>query len=272
MTGTSDVPGPPTAARAPAGRRGAFGSRSGAAGAHPDPHGPNSGALPLLWEPQTAPRRGPKPALTLDGIARAGIAIADRAGLMAVTMENIARAVAVTKMAIYRYVPGKTELIALMTEIAVGEAPPLAPIPGGWRAQLEAWARTLFDRFLRHPWTLQTTTGTRSIGPNEVGWMEQAVRVLTGTGLRGGEMLDVTATLAGHARAMAEQASAAPGGAPERSMTATIATVLPGREDRFPALTAAIRSAASDGPQDAALDFGLARILDGVQLLIASRA
>jgi AcrR family transcriptional regulator len=240
-----------------------------------DERGALGEAYRLLWEPQPVPRRGPRPTLSLQAIARTGIEIADRGGLGAVTMQNVAQELGVTKMALYRYVPGKTELVALMTDAAIGEPPDLAAIPGGWRPQLHEWARTLCGWFLRHPWALQTTVGARSIGPNEAGWMEQAVGALTGTGLDGGEMLDVAATLAGHARAMAEQASAAAaggGGGLEQAILASVATLLHGREDRFPALTAALSSAARSGRPDAALDFGLARILDGVALLIDGRA
>ena len=101
--------------------------------------------------------------------------------------------------------------------------------------------------------------------------MEAAVATLAGTGLDGGEMLDVAATLAGHVRAIAQQRSARADGRPEQAMQAAVATLLRGREERFPALKAALDSAAEHGSQDKALDFGLARILDGVGLLIASR-
>ena len=102
--------------------------------------------------------------------------------------------------------------------------------------------------------------------------MEAAVATLAGTGLDGGEMLDVAATLAGHVRAIAQQRSAVADGRPEQAMAAAITGLLHGRQERFPALTAAFGSAAEHGSQDKALDFGLARILDGVGLLIASRA
>jgi hypothetical protein len=100
----------------------------------------------------------------------------------------------------------------------------------------------------------------------------EAVAALAGTGLDGGEMLDVTATLAGHVRAIAQQRSSLPDGCPEQAMAAAITGLLPGRQDRFPVLTAALGSAAEHGSQDQALDFGLARILDGTGLLIARRA
>ncbi|MEU8661631.1 TetR/AcrR family transcriptional regulator, partial [Actinoplanes philippinensis] len=74
--------------------------------------------MTLLWEPPTPPRRGPRPALALSTITRAGIAVADADGLSGVTMQRVAEAVGVTKMALYRYVPGKTELVALMLDSA----------------------------------------------------------------------------------------------------------------------------------------------------------
>ena len=166
--------------------------------------------------------------------------------------------------------PGKAEMVALMSP-SLGEAPaPAAPRPE-WRLRLDQWARQLFSRFYRHPWALEATVGPRAIGPNELGWMEEAVAALAGTGLHGAEMLDVAATLTGHVRAIAQQRSALADGRPEQAMAAAITGLLPGRQERFPALTAAFGSATEHGAQDQALDFGLARILDGVGLLIASR-
>jgi AcrR family transcriptional regulator len=237
-----------------------------------DAAGAQAAAVALLWDRRATPRRGPKPALSLEAIARVGIGIADADGLVGVTMQHVADALGVTKMALYRYVPGKAEMIALMIDIGLGEPPQFGGQAGNWRLALDEWARQIFSRFWQHPWTLEVTVGPRAIGPNELGWMEAAVATLAGTGLEGGEMLDVAATLAGHVRAIAQQRPAQPGGSPEQAMEATVAGVLRGREERFPALKAALDSAAEHGSQDLALDFGLARILDGVGLLIASRA
>lgn len=219
----------------------------------------------LLWGSGDAPRRGPRPTLTLDAIAGAGIEIADADGLPAVTMQRVADALGVTKMALYRYVPGKDELVALMIDKGIGA--PQRHETEGWRARLTEWARHLFDRFHRHPWALGATAGARVYGPNELDWMEQAVAALDGTGLGGGEVLDVAATLAGHVRGIAQQAAAV-AGSPEEVMATGIGALLQGRQDRFPALTAAIGSVAEEGTGDNALEFGLARILDGVELLV----
>lgn len=224
-------------------------------------------AIDLLWTPQAAPRRGPKPGLTLAAIAKAGIEIADADGLAAVTMQRVAETLGVTKMALYRYVQRKTELVALMTDTGLGAPPPLDPAHD-WRTKLVAWAHSIFDRFIRHPWAQEAATGVRAIGPNEIAWLEQALTALDGTALNGSEKLDVAATLSGHARAIAQQAGSA---YPEHGMESAFAMALRAHEDQFPALMASLASAATDGGQDQALEFGLARILDGVELLINSR-
>jgi len=240
-------------------------------GAATDAAAAQAGAIALLWDRPAAPRRGPKPALNLEAIAEAGIGVADADGLAAVTMQRVAAALGVTKMALYRYVPGKAELVALMIDMGLGEAPRSSGAARDWRLRLDQWARQMFSRFWQHPWALEATVGARAIGPNELGWMEEAVAALAGTGLAGGEMLDVAATLAGHVRAIAQQGSALVGGRPEQAMAAAITGLLHGRQERFPALAAALGSAAEHGAQDQAFDFGLARILDGVGLLIADR-
>ena len=241
-------------------------------GTTPDAAAAQAGAVALLWDRPATPRRGPKPALNLEAISQAGIGIADADGLTAVTMQRVAAVLGVTKMALYRYVPGKAELVALMIDMGLGEAPPFGGAAGDWRLRLDQWARQMFSRFWRHPWALEATVGPRAIGPNELAWMEEAVAALAGTGLDGGEMLDVAATLAGHVRAIAQQGAALADGRPEQAMAAVITGLLHGRQERFPALTAALGSAAEHGSQDKALDFGLARILNGVGLLVASRA
>ncbi|XVV10632.1 TetR/AcrR family transcriptional regulator [Actinoplanes sp. CA-131856] len=215
----------------------------------------------FFWEerPRT---RGPKPALTLSQIADAAIAVADAEGLAAVTMQRVAAELGFTKMSLYRYVPGKTELVAVMLEQALG-APP--PVSGPWREALTMWATSLLDRYAGHRWALEATSGKRPIGPNELAWMESALSVLP-AGLTGAERMDAVAAVAGQVRMIAGQADTA-----ESELTAAIGLVLREHPDRFPALAAAVADAAERGGADQAFDFGLSRILDGVDVLLRDR-
>ncbi|MFF2847936.1 TetR/AcrR family transcriptional regulator [Streptomyces sp. NPDC058001] len=227
----------------------------------------------LLWGPHPKPTRGPRPTLDLDRIARAGIEIADAEGLAAVAMQRVAAQLGVTKMALYRYVPGKSELVALMVDVAIGPYPAPDEQPPGWREQLEDWARALVTHFGRHPWVLDATIGPRVMGPAELAWTDRALSALDGTGLTGAERMDTVVLLAGHVRGITQQARAAgPAGQPEAQLNAVLGDLMRTHGERFPALLAALTSTARSGGQDQAWEFGLQRILDGLAVLIDQRA
>jgi len=216
----------------------------------------------FFWAPRPRPTRGPKPALTLGQIADAAIAIADAEGLAAVSMQRVAADLGYTKMSLYRYLPGKTELVAAMLERGIGSPPVTA---GEWRQALTDWARALLRAYEGHAWALEASAGRRPIGPNEVAWMESALAVLP-PGLTGAERLDAVATIAGHVRMIAGQS----GGA-ESDLAAAMGMVVRDHAERYPAVVAALTDVAAHGGADDAFDFGLGRILDGLAVLVAQR-
>jgi AcrR family transcriptional regulator len=217
----------------------------------------------FLWLQPPAPRRGPKPALTLRQIADAAIEVADADGLAAVSMQRVAAELGFTKMSLYRYLPGKAELVAAMVERALGAPPELGH--GHWRGALTEWSAQLLDRYAGHRWSLEAVAGSRPIGPHELGWLETALAALP-DGLTGAERMDTVATLAGHVRMIAGQA-----GSSESAMAATIGLVLRHHAERFPAVAAAVADAAAHGGGDDAFRFGLERILDGLEVLVSQR-
>jgi AcrR family transcriptional regulator len=219
-----------------------------------------------LWAPRAGGSRGPKRALTLERIADAAVDVADAEGLGAVSMQRVATAVGVTKMALYRYLPGKNDLVAVMVERALGAAPDLGG--AAWRAGLGTWAAELFAAHLRHPWTLEAVLLPRPLGPNELSWMEAATAVLAGTGLTGAERLDTLAALTGQVRVIAQQARTATD--PEGQFVAAVATVLARHADDFPTLAQTMAEAAAAGSNQA-FGFGVERILDGLQALLDER-
>jgi AcrR family transcriptional regulator len=232
--------------------------------------------LDLLWGSAQRPKRGPKPSLTLERIVAEAIAHADAEGLASLSMQRLAERLGCAKMALYRYVPGKAELEALMLDAALGPAPDPAAAALGegderWRAPLRAWAMTMFERMLAHPWAHELARGVRPIGPNEVGWMESALTTLAGSGLTGAEGLDTIALLAGHVRGLALQASAAGDGSIEATLGRQVSQGLAAQADRYPRTVAAFAESGPPGARDNALGFGIDRILDGLGVLIAAR-
>lgn len=225
-------------------------------------------SVEFLWGERAQPTRGPKPALSLERIADAAIAVADSEGLPAVSMQRVAAELGKTKMSLYRYLPGKAELVALMVERAIGAPPTLRA--HAWRAALTEWSEQLFAAYLRHPWSVDATIRRRPLGPHELGWMECALAALgSDSGFTGAERLDAVAVLAGHARMLAQQAAAR---LDEDAMYSAMGAVLTLHSERFPQLTAAMRETTVEGGRNQAFTFGLERILDGLAALIDRRA
>jgi AcrR family transcriptional regulator len=225
----------------------------------------------LLWGKAKPKARGPKPTRSLEELLDAAIGIADAEGLEAISMQRLAQDLGFTKMAIYRYVPGRTELLALMTDRALGPAP-VASTDTTWRTNLEAWALAAFDVFRRHPWGIATTSGPRVIGPNEAGWTEAGLEALKATGLHGADKLDVLAVVTGHLRSMAQQFTGTGSGAARGvPLEALLVSGIKGHEAAFPHFANAVAEAASGGGADNGLSFGLNCILDGVEAQIARR-
>ncbi|KUL32714.1 TetR/AcrR family transcriptional regulator C-terminal domain-containing protein [Actinoplanes awajinensis] len=213
--------------------------------------------MDFLWQERAGGKRGPKPAFTLPAIADVAIAVADAEGLSAVSMQRVAADLGCTKMALYRYLDGKSSLVAVMLERGMGEPPDLPP--GDWRAALAVWAESLMSVFAAHPWSLEASSGSRPVGPHELGWMEAALARLP-DGLTGAERMDAVAVVAGHVRSIVVQ----PG---ESGMLAALTE----HAARFPAISAALADIAVRGGHDQAFRFGLERILDGLERLVTQR-
>jgi AcrR family transcriptional regulator len=234
--------------------------------------GAQARSVALLWGEEAPPGRGPKPELTLARIAEAAVALADREGLEALSMQRLAHEFGFTTMALYRYLPGKPELVDLMIDTAIGPPPKLHG--HDWRERLESWARQAFAGFQRHPWLLGAT-GLRFMGPNELLWMETALGALDGTGLTHAESLRVFRVVITHVRGEVPYAIAKPRGQKgitgEEWKTGTAALVRAHRE-RFVALSAAFESGAFEQMDGDALGFGLRYVLDGFEALIGTRS
>lgn len=233
--------------------------------------------LEMLWGTDRRPTRGPKPTLTRSAIVTAAVELADAEGLAAVSMQRLADRLGYTKMSLYRHLPGKTELTALMTEAALAGLPePDASGTPRWRAGLRSWALLSFERYRRHPWVMELLAGTRPMGPHELGWTEAALEVMADIGLTGPEQLDTLVVLNGHVRSLAQQLMGP--GAGEEEFTGAMAEALQLAGDRFPRLIAAVSDHPGTSPpagqphrRDDALEFGIERILDGVAALLARR-
>lgn len=121
-----------------------------------------SRTLELLWGTGERPSRGPKPGLTLDRIVTAAVEIADAEGLAAVSMRRLSTELGAGTMTLYRYVPGKAELLDLMLDRVGGQPPATKEPEGDWRAAIDALARGYLTLYREHPGSSRSTRPERS--------------------------------------------------------------------------------------------------------------
>ncbi|MFC3454109.1 TetR/AcrR family transcriptional regulator [Amycolatopsis speibonae] len=142
-------------------------------------------SMALLWRTDSpdAERPGPKQGLSVELIVDTAIAIADAEGMAGLSMRAVGDTLGRTAMALYTYVPSKSELLDLMYDKVLAELP-ASRDGGGWRADVARWAEDLWDFYLRHPWVLRISQARPVLGPNEYVVLEALVKSLRRTGLR----------------------------------------------------------------------------------------
>jgi AcrR family transcriptional regulator len=237
-------------------------------------------SMELLWGLQDRPKRGPRPRLAVDQIVLAGIGIADAEGLSALSMRRVADELGVAVMSLYTYVPGKAELLDLMLDTVTGET--ARPEILGWRDGLEQIARENWELFHRHPWMLQVATYRPPMGPNIIAKYDYELSAVDGIGLSDVEMDSVVTLVLGYvggaARGSVEaaQAEQQTGISDEQWWEANAPLVAKVFDaNRFP-IAARVGQAAGEeygaayAPEHA-FEFGLQRILDGIEVLIRAR-
>jgi AcrR family transcriptional regulator len=142
-------------------------------------------SMALLWRTDTpgTDRPGPKPGLSVDLIVDTAIAIADAEGMTGLSMRAVGDKLGRTAMALYTYVPSKSELLDLMYDKALAELTDSYD-DVGWRSGIVLWAQDLWDFYLRHPWILQVSQARPVLGPHEYVQLETLLKILRRTGLR----------------------------------------------------------------------------------------
>ncbi|MEU5154362.1 TetR/AcrR family transcriptional regulator C-terminal domain-containing protein [Glycomyces sp. NPDC021274] len=239
---------------------------------------PKPNLLELLWRAAPESGRGPRKGLTVDEVVAAAIALADAEGLEAVTVRRLAQELGKAPMTLYTYVPGKTELVALMLD-ALFQGMERPQESGAWRDRLTAVARDNYRLYREHPWAAAASPSRPPLGPGQCEKYEHELQALEGLGLNDVEMDDALAYLLAFVRTAAQDAAqseaerAASGMDDQEWWEANgplLAKVLD--PERFP--TAVRVGQAAGEAHDAAYNaehafaFGLERTLDGLAALI----
>jgi hypothetical protein len=174
-------------------------------------------------------------------------------------------------MSLYRHVSGKDELTSRMVDAVFAEQP-LPRLPSAWRARLELAARSMWRIFRRHPWAAELMSMTRpQILPHMLPYAECSLSTLRGLGFASQELIHIHLSVFGHVRGVAlnvqpeEQARRDTGMTNDEWMETQVGEVQRVvATGRYPAFAWLVQQT-FDYDLDEVFEYGLQRILDGVQ-------
>lgn len=235
-------------------------------------------SLALLWDLDGRPNRGRRPKLTLDRVVATAIEIADAEGLEAVSMRRIAAMLDVGAMSLYRYVPGKAELLDLMLDRVI-EPDPDPPAPdAGWRVALQRMGEAMWELYTVHPWLPQVDQARPVLGPNALGGLDAVLGQLADLELSDMEKMQAISAIESYAAATARTHNSAVSAESRTGVSAeefweaqapVLEKAMGG--DRYPRMAALSDDAFAFSGEEL-YRFGLARMLDGLELMVEQRS
>ncbi|MFG2210822.1 TetR/AcrR family transcriptional regulator C-terminal domain-containing protein [Streptomyces sp. NPDC048638] len=223
------------------------------------------------------PREGDT-GLSRDAVVRAGLKIADAEGLRALSMRRVAAEFGVSSMALYRHVANKDELVLLMADAAFDGVDLPDPAPDGWRDRMEAGARLQWALYQRHPWLAQYLSITRPQptprGMALIEWTMARVAGMTPLTL-----IHMAITLLNYVRATAagfedDREAEQESGMDRNQWMASMEPVFDGilRSGAYPMYAGIDGTEGDEVTLETLFEFGLARLLDGMETLVEGRA
>ncbi len=122
-----------------------------------------------------------RPALSAELIVEAAVRVADRGGLTALSMRNVAKELGVEAMSLYHHVANKEALLDALVEWAFAriERPEVGE---PWRAQMVRRAHSARSVLSAHPWALGLLESRRRPGPALLAHHESVLACLRADG------------------------------------------------------------------------------------------
>lgn len=217
-------------------------------------------------------RPGPRLALNRDRVLAAAVAIADEAGLGAVTMREVATRLGVEAMSLYNHVVNKDDLFDGMVDTVLGQFD-LPPGAVGWREGMRRRALSAHEVFGRHPWVPPLLDSRGSSGPARLGYYEWVLGMLMESGFSVEEAGRAFSLLDSYVYGFGIQGLnfSAGGEASAEEMARSFQAAVPA--ETYPHLSRMVLHAMEAG-YDAEADFafGLEIILDGLERILAARS
>jgi AcrR family transcriptional regulator len=124
-----------------------------------------------MAQPEQAQRRA---LLNRDRVLHAAVALADQAGIDALSMRSLAQELGVVPMALYKHVANKDELIDGMVDVVVGEIDP--PVTDtDWESAVRRRILSARRALLRHPWSFRVIASRTSPTPAVLAYTDSII-------------------------------------------------------------------------------------------------
>src|SRR5262245_48129764 len=129
----------------------------------------------------------PRSPLSRDRVLRAAVALADAAGVDALSMRRLAQDLGVVPMALYKHVSSKDELLDGMIDLLVAE---IGPPPAGtdWKTAIRERVLAARRLWQRHPWASRVVETRTQPTPAVMAYMDSMIGLFRA----GGFSVDLT--------------------------------------------------------------------------------
>lgn len=138
--------------------------------------------------PQRRQRRaGRRPRVSREQVLDAALAIADEAGLAAVTMANVGARLGVQAMSLYRHVGNKEEMLDGLVDRVFAEIEVPPRDAGEWKVAMRRRAVSVHDALRRHAWAIGLMESRSNPGPATLAHHDAMLAILFAAGFSGHE-------------------------------------------------------------------------------------
>ena len=199
--------------------------------------------------------------LSREEVARTALALVDSHGLDALSMRRLAAELGAGTMTLYHYFPSKQALLDAVVDAAFADQE-LPPLEGSWREQLADLSRAGRQVLSRHPSLVQLRAGEPILRPDALRLSETGLRILEDAGFGVEEAVMAYRLLFTYTFGFA---LLSPKAAEQEARAAAQAALSSLPAEYYPRLSSAVDQAAEAMAGDAVFEYGLERLLDGLE-------
>jgi len=226
---------------------------------------PTTGGVIIARSQRT---KEPRDTLNRERVLRAAMELADESGIDAVTMRELGRRLEVKAASLYNHVAGKDDLLGGMVDLAWSEIDVI--VEGvGWKEAMRRRAICAREVFARHAWAAGLIDSRDLTGPNSLAYVDRVLGVLVQAGFSPAVAANAFLVLDSYIYGfeLMRRDVSMENGSDGTEAAREVLAAIPDGGYSFVARVAT-EYAANPFDQEAAFEFGLGLILDGLERLL----